>query len=797
MRGPKRKRGATKSKAEERYASYLRSARELQTSIERNRADADFARNRDNEIVYIFDANVFVFYAYLEDKKRLTRDFGNLIGQTGPTLLNHVMERLTADFLFSGSLPGQKQENFISVPHFEEVLLQSERIAKLIREQPTRHGGGGLEGHRDKIARILKSEDTPEVKLDQLGAIVPRAWLSALNVSAHFSRVLRSAFLSESNLLVPLDKRSWGQEASLFSAQELDGWLEVLPDPSPTRQPEALRDDAQTLQMLVNLNRGVVGQTDAGSLRYVLVTADKAIERAVRRRQSELAKKGINNFIRSPRDYLPLLNLHAMTNALDSLDVDATMHRAFKRVFDTLESALSLIPTSKDSTPPDPKDVRAPLGELESAWKSASQYVTVLNSRHLAAGAESLFAQLADFIDDDAAPTAARLVENSVSEVRERHMGLVIDSALLDLSIAKAGTSQPRRVGIQLLGDLFGDLLPDDQTIGDFLDEVVRKGELPGHTLDSLKKDPARFESQLLAACLFVAAERWPSAAQFGNRAVDYAHRQNKSAAIIESSYLLALSLRVSMRTASQFRRARKLLTANIRRYARRRDGRPASLLRRLRDEIELGNLLVSAAAMQELALTDVGRRVCRGGRIALLGEDAPYSQYRAGARYLLEARDELLNLGPLGIPKGGVEARQASDLIAWMILLSAINIVGAFVFERIVSGLQYIRPAVPSCEEELEEIEQDMARRRSTGEHIYPTQRIYYWTAKAILARTPGDRVPCLEEAALYLEPLLRHGDKMPLCDRLEFSCIQAWIYGELSASRLATTQLALESPS
>jgi hypothetical protein len=793
--------GRAGSKSAERYKSYLRSARELQESIERNRSDSEFAKKRANEIVYIFDANVFVFYAYLEDKKRLTRDFGNLIGQAGPTVLNSVMERLTADFLFSGQLPGQKQENFISVPHFEEVLFQSERIAKLLRDGSGRRSSG-VEVNRGKIANILSSEDSAEVKLDKLGAIVPRAWLSALNASAHFSRVLRTAFLSDDdresqgdrkkNSLVPLDKRGWGQEASLFSAQEVEDWLDVLPDPSATRLPEALRDDAQTLQMLVNLNRHSAGSTEDGHRRYVLVTADKAIERAVKKRLPKLAKQGIEDFIRSPRDYLPLLNLNAMTNALDSSDVDGSMERAFKRVFETLESALNWLVVSKDNQRREFNNVGTPLGELEAAWKAASQYVTVLNARHLAAGAESLFAQIADFIEDDAGPTAARMVENSVSEVRERHMTLVLDMALLDMSLARAGSAQPRRVGIQLLGYLFSGLLPNDQSISTFLDQVIKNGELPQQTLEGLRKSPARFESQLLASCLFVAAERWASAAQFGNRAVEYSIRQNNLIGTIESSYLLALSLRVSMRTSAQFRRARQLLNNNIRRYARSRDNRLATLLRRLRDEMELGNLLLSAASMQELAATDVGRKVCRGGRVALLGEQAPYTQFRAGAQHLIQAREELLDSEPFDLSRSTLEGRQSIELVDWMKLLSAINLVGSFIFERIVPGLQYVRPAIVSCDEALQDVERNMKARAKGGEQIYPTQQIYYWTAKAILTQSSAERLPCLENAASFLEPMVQTQDRRPLCDRLEFAYIAEWIGRELALSRKAEHQLA-----
>ena len=594
---------------------YLSSAENLRRSLERNRDDSDFVDD-GGEIVYVFDANAFIFHVDIHDEKRLTRDFDRLIGQPPRSALARTIERLTADFLFSGRLPGQLSHGYISVPHFEEVLLQTERVKRKLGHEGRRHRTQLSPLQREELRAIVEDVSTTESKLERLGRALPGAWISNLNATSHFTASLRRAFITDGGALIPLDREDWGRAASAYTAKELNDWLNILPRRG--REPEAVRDDAQTLQTLVNLNR----QQTESKVRHVLVTADSQLDRAVRKR-IDAGELAVPNFIRSPRDYLPLLNLRAMTTALGSAKLDVEATEAFRRVFDKLESALDwLVPGKADAT----SNTRSSeLSDLENAWLSASRSVTVLNADHLAtAGADDVFQLVAEFVDDEAGRAATRLVERSVEEVRRRHVSLVLDSALADLAMARGehDGQRPRRVGLQLVGDLFGNLLPHGAHLNAFLDQVVQLGKLPGSVLDRLNTDPGSYEAQLLSCAIFVAAERWTAGIDFGERAYELAARKYpQSVRHTEAGYLLALCLRFSLRNARQFSKAAELLESNLKIYRIRRDAGRSTHLRRLRDEMEFGNLMLAASVSQEMSVTAIGRRITGTGRLPLFGQ--------------------------------------------------------------------------------------------------------------------------------------------------------------------------------
>lgn len=114
--------------------TYSEAALHLREAITRNREDKYFSDGIGKELVYIFDSNIFIFSADLNDTLRLTDDIGHLLGTDLSRDNIRVLERLTASFLISSKLPGQLDTNiYISLPHFEESLLASEAIAKKLK----------------------------------------------------------------------------------------------------------------------------------------------------------------------------------------------------------------------------------------------------------------------------------------------------------------------------------------------------------------------------------------------------------------------------------------------------------------------------------------------------------------------------------------------------------------------------------------------------------------------------------------------------------------------------------------
>jgi hypothetical protein len=765
--------------SESKYGNYVRSALNLRESIVRNRADTEFADTDDHEIVYIFDANVFIFHADLDERMSFMRDVQDLLGEDETGALITVMERLTASFLFSGALPGQIQPAYITVPHFGEVLGRVERIGRELARSPELARAHSVAAQsREQITNVLHDQLlSPTKKLDILSDIVPSWLISTLSRSAHYTRTLRSAFIDGEGSVVPLDRREWGIDAAHAAADEIESWMKVLPRAAAGRS-ENVRDDAITLQTIVNLYRANSNSASAGRRLYLFVTSDDTLAKAVGQRSAELRAEGIPDFIRLPRDYLPLLNLDAMTHAFGGEHADTALRESFMRVFDALDSALDWVTLPGKILPPSKVQRAEPLSDLRSAWTSASRYATILNAPRLADSAGSTLDELNIFLTS-ASAAAANLVEVSLIEVRERHVGLLIDGALQDLVSVRgrSGASSHRRVVIQLLGDVFGELVPKGVSINDFLDDTIQSGQLPDETFSALTAAPSSFEAQMLACTMLVAAERWIPATQFGSRAVELADTMSiRGSARTEAAYLLALCLRYSMRSGAQFRRAQSLLLSNNKIYSSR-DTSGSFFLRRLRDDMELGTLLMTAAVNQELSRTPRANPLAGGlGRLALLDDALLPTVFRSGAELLSNAREELQGALPLGSDFKGGAADQAQQLAKWIDVFSATNLVGAFVLERVVPGLQMGRPAVPFIIQEMSDIAELIA---VGGQEARPLQAIYFWAARILESRIPHER----NEAVVELNKLLANTntyDQRPVADRLEINYLRSWLKEE-----------------
>ncbi len=762
--------------------NYLNAITSLRDSVERNRKDANFASQDGNEIVYIIDANVFIFHADILDNSPLTRNFNYIVDNPAGNSISEALERLTARFLFSGHLPGQKnQESFITLPHFEEVLRKSEKIAKRYERGFDRWTTISLqedaEAVRKSMSTILGLEASAQDRLELLAEVVPKAWIANLNASGHFTDAIEKAFLKEPAGLVPLDRRDWGQEAAKVRADGVAAWRKVLPKASATRFESSLQDDAETLETIVNLYRAT--QPPAGEERktlYVLITADRSLATAVEKRAADLRKDGIEDFIRSPQDYLPLLNLTAMSEALDSAELDSKTRREFKKVFDELSTALDLAVAAAADWTYGPEAWTSV--QLKRAWVEFSKYITVLSLRHYHEGVDLVFKELAKFVGSSAGTkSATKSAERSVIDVRDRHLDIVIESALAALAKTRPSTDQPppRRANILIGSEVFGALLGGELDVIHLLDRAVQRGALPSETMKALRDDPSSPEAQVLAACLFVAAERWESATQFAARAHNLLLITKRTIDFNEASYLLALCLRFSMRTAYDFEHAQRLLEGNIRRHAGQRR-RPVEFLRGIRDEMELGSLLLTAAVTQEIARNVPGVMAGERNKITLFPSHTANTQLRAGVDRIRRARENLID--NQGVYPHGSRREHLSASLSWIALA---NLVGAFIFERIVPGLQSGTPIIgDDITRYVYELENEIVDSKIKNRKVSPTRDIYLATAKALTQGDARSRAKALLQLDSILTDVATHGATLPLGDRLEFACISRWLNRE-----------------
>lgn len=759
---------------------YVESALNLHSSITRNTIDSGYI-DRKGEIVYIFDANIFVFYADADDNRRLTVDIDNLVGAGDEQAdLARAMERLTAEFLFSGRLPAQvRGEAYISLPHFEESLDVASAIDRKFRNATHPSGLSPIQTEelRLKVSNIIKSTDPLDQKFSQLAEILPKAWFAALDGYAHFKRVLKEAYI-EPGSLVPLDKSPWAANLVDISHDEIQPWYNALPPPSDEKPLEKIRADGHTLAMLTRLYRS--DRESRGPRRkrlYVLVTTDSGIVGAVRERMPILHREGIPFFIRSPRDYLPLLNLNAMSMALSRGKPNLKLQRAFKRVFDALAAATDWIALLNRAERAGTSVTlgAAPLEELRKAWLEISEYVTVLNTRHID-DLTSLFSDLAVFLNESAQQEVAKLVESSVNSVRDKHLAIVIDSVL---SSMRPIDGQPvgyvrRNIHIQVLDDIFAPLVPGGD-LDKYLNAVVKRGALSKDVRTTLIEQADRVDVQLLAASVFIAADRWALATQAASRALDQLEAGPRATqSTFAARYLLAHCLCFSMRTPAEFDRAKRLLSKNLKAYER---GELGSLTwrRRIRDTLELGSLLTTGAIMQELSRTPSGEKYLgRETKFELLVDETASECLADGMRLLSRTLEEVQNAEAEEHQARSANSKRASQYFRGAKLLGATNLVEAYVYSRIVPGLN---PAMSFTDFDLEDalatLEDEIRAVEQAGEVPRPVHGIVLWRCRALLTDDADERVKYLSKMQDQMA-VARSIRDLPTLDLIEFDFIE-----------------------
>lgn len=759
------------SEVDPTWAKYFASAAALKDSIERNLSDSEFSED-GREIVYIFDANIFVFDADINDRHRLTENIDNLVGAGSRQQdIAKMFERFTASFLFSGRLPGQQGgKSYITLPHLAEALDVSRAIALNIDRKTKNHPSPLVEAQiREKVAEIVESRSSTAEKLRALGQTLPATWLATLDAKAHFTRALREAF-DNPGALVPLDKVEWGRRASELRRDDVQPWLNVMPDVKSPRTIEHIRADAVSLATITNLYLDDPKSRFANREKlYLFVTSDRALAAAVRRRLPILRARGIPNFVRLPEDYLPLLNLNTMSMALSQVPADKKLQQAFSNVFTSLRLAVDWIALVKreagarHSNFPLQKD---PLTNLQETWRTIADYVTVLNLPYMR-DAEWLFRDLKNYLTPGRKVLAAEAVESSVLEVSDQHLLIVLEATLAELKQDDITLARPRRIHLQVLGDMFSDLVPGGD-LNSYLDLAIGKGALTDEVRSSIEHRKENPEVQLLAACLFIAGDRWSLATQAASRGLKSLEASlPNSSNRYDARYLVAHCHRFSMRRESELQRAKHLLELNLQAYLAHEDTTVFATQRRLRDEIEYGSLLITAAILEALAPTSAGRRVLGpdiGWHLFSSVSDNAHGYLVDGVKRLTAALDELHHSNSVN---------DSQSFFTKLMRQATTNLVEAYIFESIGPGLQGDQPLldqrIPSL---LNALSSFIEPADADLKPLLLTHHIYYWRARCLTAASEIDRAKYMKNVRAFLADM-KGNYKLPLIDMIEFQYI------------------------
>jgi len=148
------------------FSQYVGDARRLRLSMRTNQRDAEYV-NAGNSIIYFVDANVVGMFASPKAHVNYLSPFNNWLNER----LLFGTSVLTAEFLFSGNLPGQKYPTLITLDHYDDlhgmvraILKKGEQAAHRISLENT-----NVVGRRAaEISKLVENFKADKIDVDRL-----------------------------------------------------------------------------------------------------------------------------------------------------------------------------------------------------------------------------------------------------------------------------------------------------------------------------------------------------------------------------------------------------------------------------------------------------------------------------------------------------------------------------------------------------------------------------------------------------------------------------------------------------
>jgi hypothetical protein len=616
------------------FNNYMSASRRLRGAITQSRSDADFV-SKGGQIVYLFDTNI------VESYLRANHAIVGAPFRAGEIFTPQAAEvsgRLTLKYLFSGELPGQRGPAFLSTPHWNEALGRADRVATSARE-------GLKQVDRDSIAKLAQAypvlhalKDSPFELLKTAESMGVASAFLALAKTASADLRLQDAFAGRGQ-----DRRDapyvmdinhceafWPAAINAVRRDDFRSWQAKLnaerkrlsTSSSHTRDAQLtnnIEHDAMTLAAIQALYReNPEAGGDFPSVRFVLVSADRAMEATLQTGASELEKEGIPNFLRHPRVYMPLLNFSSMNK---SILANAPEYAAVRDVFDEVERAIkALFPFDYDDRSAQRWSSHWDVGFNIDRWSSAADPMILVNSRYVLNDIDDVDAAISQVTQmlqqSDVLAAAAEGMSSTLRAIRGTHTEQVAGLALDWLATThrqRAGKGQgeaPRaplkpldvdllksirsilpagRSALATLDDLLERVRSADGKSGSLLQELVER------LTASLKNPGEKAAGRLLASAIYFALESWDSAKLCAELCSKSLHRNDRWGPWArEANYFIALAQRMTLRSADEVNSAKGLLSENI------KQGEVTSLAYS-RDLIELATLMMTAAVVQAI----------------------------------------------------------------------------------------------------------------------------------------------------------------------------------------------------
>lgn len=710
-------------------ALYRDDAKRLRSAMQTNLDDSKFAKD-GGRIVYIVDANIVLLFIRPTKNIHHLGPFQRWLEE--PVLVTNAT--LMAEFVFSGRLPGQRDPIYMSKPHFEEVIYNSQKIEDEVAKSIAETSASSMPSFDvEQLIELLRDSSVPpERKVEAIAKQLPPEIKRLVDEEGGWGAAVQIKRLFQQPQLVRrVDTANWFHGEFEPNPSKIQEWCNrLLPfrknGPAISKAGKAnphdgkasasvikLINDASTLATLELLSRSIPEQQE--KIRFLLITADGTIRQAVEEFVKSPAGRDIGDFTRHVREFSPLLNLSAIA------EPNAERFKERQDIFERITAALDeLLPDTHEGGFALQGTLHRRRGQIsedevftkvsmlrqywsESAAVAASLALPLMKPRHGA-----YFNALAEALRDGAVigDVLGRLF-SIFTDVRQLHAQMTFQASIIGARKAAQAHARINQTKLRPRAPVMLIDVDFRQFTGNETDEAyfgkVARGEIPDYPSINYASDQIGF-THLFHAWLLIVVELWREAHAHSGLALYAYQRDDPSSSILdEALYCRALTYRFTMESPRDYRSGVDLLEQALTRIHGQRD--PLSQARRARARSERAALRLSAlqrADFTQRCLTSRSSEILFDRETPSILDDSQMQtefQLAIGDLRAVE-RDWVEGYDPYVEPHLKVFSHQLK-------LQLYSNIAGAWILRDELSNRMILTPVGPSRAEDLMQLNQ------------------------------------------------------------------------------------------
>jgi len=776
---------------------YLDDAKRLRSAMQTNLDDSRFVKD-GGRIVYMVDANIVLLFIRPTKNIHHLGPFQRWLEE--PVLVTNGT--LMAEFIFSGQLPGQSGQIYMSKPHFEEVIYNTQKIEdEVIKNVAATSPFPATSFDVGQLTELLKdSSAAPERKVEAITRQLPPEIRRLVEQEGEWGAGVQIKRLFQQPQLVRrVDAAEWFHSEFDPDPTKIQEWYKRLAPfrmngPASTRTGKAsshdqgrvsasvikLVNDASTLAMLELLSRSIPEQAE--KTRFLLITADGSIRRAVEAFVKSPPGRDLEDFTRHVREFSPLLNLSAVA------EPNAVRLQERRGIFLKIMAALDelLLDTDKGDFAVQgtlhPRRGRISEDEVvrkvdtlkqywsDSAAIAASLALPLMKPRHGA-----YFGALAEALRDGVVigDVLGGLL-HIFTDLRQLHAQMTFQGSLISARKAAQAHAKINRTRLRPRAPVMLIDIDFSPFIGNESHEVylgkVARGEIPEYPLLDLPGNEIGF-IHLFQAWLFIVVELWAEAHAHSGLAVHAYERDDPSSSILdEALYCRALTGRFTMASAHDYRSNINLIGRALERVHGRRDLNSDARRARARSERAALRLfaLQRADFLQRYLTTSRGSEILPDREIApILDDSQMVSEFELAVADLRAVERDWIESYEPYLESAGLRAFSHQ-----LKLQVYANIAGAWVFRDAMSGRMNLTQVGQSRAEDLKQLNQvinEDANQYGSEDGVAILNHALLAFAEATEEARDGARQWAISIIESAIEAREKGRDPVNLIDRLE----------------------------